>query len=345
MGYQLFRVGSVWHYRFQISGVRVQRSTREKVKHKADAVAARAYSRTRLWARGDEPVPTLRELVVQWVAIHAPTASPAHIKNVETFGRLHLYDLGDALLDEITTEQVELARIQHLETHAPASANHWLKMLKTVCNWAVRRKVMPAIPWSVKLLKVQKRPRTMLPVRLMAAWLSNIDAGNRGEVGVSIAVRMMIGIGLRESETLTARWEWIDWDRGVYTPGRTKGREAAPVPLPNWLVEYLSPLRRSAGPIVEAKHRRPFGPGFARRAIEAANSACEIDGLTPHRLRGTFATLLSEEGVPVQTIQRVLRHKDVRTTMHYLEENLDTAARAQQRIASLAGLDSQASTK
>jgi integrase len=323
----------------------VQRSTREKIKHKADTVAARAYNKAKLWARGDEPVPTLRETVVQWLAVHTPTASAAHIKNVETFGRLHLYELADSLIDEITTEQVELARIRHLESHAPASANHWLKMLKTVCNWAVRRKVIPAIPWAVKLLKVQKRPRTMLPVSQMARWLSHIDTQSRGEIGVSIAARLMIGIGLRESETLTARWEWIDWERGSYTPGRTKGREAVPIPLPHWLIDYLSSIRKATGHVVVAARRQPFGPGFARRAIEAANAACEIDGLTPHRLRGTFATLLSEEGVPVQTIQRVLRHKDVRTTMHYLEENLDTAARAQQRIASLAGLDSQSNAK
>lgn len=340
MSYQLFRVGSVWHYRFQINGARVQRSTREKVKHKADAVANRAYYKTQLWARGDEPIPTLRELVVQWLSVHIPTASGAHIKNMETFGRLHLYELGETQIDEITTEQVELARNQHLEDHAPASANHWLKMLKTVCNWAVRRRVMPAIPWSVKLLKVQKRPRTTLRISQIGKWLAHADESARGEPGVSIALRLMLGIGLRESETLTARWEWLDWDRQAYTPGRTKGREAAPVPVPGWLIEYLRPYRRGAGPIVVAVRRRPFKPGFARCAIESANAACEINGLTPHRLRGTFATLLSEEGVAVQTIQRVLRHKDVRTTMHYLEENLDTAARAQHEIASRAGIDS-----
>jgi integrase/recombinase XerC len=345
LSYQLFRVGSVWHYRFQISGARVQRSTREKVKHRADAVAARAYNKARLWARGDEPVPSLRELVVQWLAVHTPTASSAHVKNVETFGRLHLYELGDVMVDEMTTEQVELARIQHLETHAPASANHWLKILKTVCNWGVRRKVIPVIPWSVKMLKVQKRPRTMLPIEKTAAWLAHVDELARGEAGISIAVRMMLGIGLRESETLTARWEWLDWSRAVYTPGITKGREAAPIPVPVWLLEYLRRSRRSSGPIVSAERRRAFAPGFARRVMEAANASCGIKGLTPHRLRGTFATLLSEQGVPVQTIQRMLRHKDVRTTMHYLEENLEIAARAQHEIAARAGIETMEGAK
>lgn len=32
----------------------------------------------------------------------------------------------------------------------------------------------------------------------------------------------MLGVGLREIETITARWEWLDWDRRVYVPGENK---------------------------------------------------------------------------------------------------------------------------
>jgi integrase len=72
--------------------------------------------------------------------------------------------------------------------------------------------------------------------------------------------------------------------------------------------------------------------------MRSANAACQIEGLTPHRLRGTFATLLSERGLPIQTIQRVMRHKDPLTTMRYLEANLSAASDAQTSIAHLAGL-------
>lgn len=339
MDYQLFKVGSVWHYRFQINGKREQRSTGETSKRRAAARADRAYTRARLWAHGEEPVPVLRELVVDWLKIHQPTASAAHLKNIETFGRLHLYDLADCPIDEISTDMVEQARIEHLRTHAPASANHWLKMLKTVCNWAIRRRVIPALPWSVKLLKVQKRPRTVLPVKSATAWLAQIDLEDGHRPGVSTAVRLMLGIGLRESEAISARWEWIDWERATYTPGVTKGREALPLPLPRWLMAYLAERRKPAGLIITRIDKRPLAAGATRKAMLLANEACGVEGLTPHRLRGTFATLLSEEGVPVQTIQRLLRHKDVRTTMAYLEENLELAAQAQLRIARNAGLD------
>ena len=338
MKYQLFRVGKVWHYRFQVGGDRIQRSTREAVKHRAEAVAERAFRQARMWARGEEPVPTLREHIAQWLVTHTPTASRSHVKIVETFRRLHLYDLGDLFIDELSTERVEAARVEHVKTHAPASVNLWLKILRLLCNWAVRRKVIPAVPFTVKLLKVQKRPRQILSIRLAQEWLDAIDRVAGDHHGVAVAVRLMLGIGLREAEAITARWEWLDWDRGLYTPGITKGREADPIPLPAWLADYLAPMRKSTGLIVVKLGGNGFAHGFTRRAMLRANEACGTGHITAHRLRGTFATLLSESGVPVQTIQRVMRHKSPLTTMAYLEVNLSHVVSAQARIAERVGL-------
>ncbi|WP_434715497.1 tyrosine-type recombinase/integrase [Paraburkholderia sp. A3RO-2L] len=338
MSYQLFKVGKVWHYRFRINGARVQRSTRETVKHKADAIAGKAYNRAKLWARGDEPTPTLRELVVQWLDVHTPTVSGSHAKVIETFGRLHLFELADVEICDLTTELVEEARLEYLKTHAPASANQWLNVIRLLCRWAIRRKMIPALPWSVKLLKVQKRPRPMLPVPLLTKWLAAVDELDGACGPVAIAVRLMIGIGLREVETITAQWGWVDWERRTYTPGITKGREADAIPLPSWLYDYLALLRKPSGLIVHRQDGAACHSGFTRRAMLAANSACGIGHVTAHRLRGTFATLLAEEGAPIHMVKQALRHKSINTTMAYLETNMDLVARAQHRIAQNAGL-------
>jgi integrase/recombinase XerC len=64
-------------------------------------------------------------------------------------------------------------------------------------------------------------------------------------------------------------------------------------------------------------------------------------GITPHRLRGTFATMLSEAGVPIQPIRKVMRHKSAMTTMAYLEKGLDTAVTAQHDIAEKIGFSTR----
>lgn len=187
------------------------------------------------------------------------------------------------------------------------------------------------------MLKVQKRPRTTLATTTAKTWFAAVDVKTANHPAVGTAIRMMFGLGLRESEAIGARWEWIDWERRTYTPGITKGREAEPVPMPDWLAEHLLPRRADSGLIVLTKTGRRYAPGFSRPVMKAANKAIGIDGLTPHRLRGTFATLLSESGVPIQTIQKVMRHKSAMTTMAYLEKNLDIAVSAQSKIANKIG--------
>jgi integrase/recombinase XerC len=333
MSRHLFRVGKVWHYRFQINGARVQRSTNETVKRRAEPIAEKAYRNARLWARSETPIPTLHELVGQWLEIHAPTASPAHVKIIETFGRLHLYDLADVMLDELKTELVERARNAHLKDHAPATVNQWIRVLKLLCNWAVRRQVIPALPFSIKQMKLQKRPRATLPADLGLQWLAAIDLREGKHLGVRTAVRLMLGLGLREVETITARWEWFDWIRQAYTPGITKGREADPLPVPDWLADYLRPLRAPIGLIVTRPNGKPFARGFTRNAMLAANATVSAGHITAHRLRGTFATSLSEAGVPIQSVQRAMRHKSALTTMAYLESDLRHVAEGQRRVS------------
>jgi integrase len=341
MSATLFQVGRVWHYRFQVAGARVQRSTRLTSKARAQKLADEAYAAAVVRANGGEPVPTLRELGQRWLEIHGPVASSHHLRGVERFLRLHLYDLGDKKIGDITTEDVELARNKHLDGRRPATANHWLTHLKLLTLWAVKRGILDKSPWKVKAIKVQKTPRPTLPIDVAQAWFAAVDKAARRSPAIGTAVRLMFGLGLREEEVITARWEWIDWQRGTYTPGRTKGREADPVPMPDWLVHRLEPMRQPEGLIVHRTDGQAFASGFARDAMRQANVDCKVKGITPHRLRGTFATLLSENGTPIQTIQRVMRHRDHSTTMGYLEVNLEMAARVQGVIGKKAGLSGE----
>lgn len=344
MSANLFKKKGIWHYRYQVAGKRVQRSTRLRNKARAEEVATAQFAAAVVRANGGEPVPTLSELAHSWMVVHRPTVSPAHYSSVETFRRLHMYKLGSKPIGDITTEDIELARNEHLVDRRPSTANHWLRIVKLLTMWAVKRGILKQLPWKVAMLKVQKRPRAILPIDVALVWFAEIDRATVREPGIGTAVRLMFGLGLRAGEASSARWEWIDWERMTYTPGITKGREAEPVPLADWLAAHLAPTKRAEGLIACRADGRPFPEGFASSAMRTANKACSIKGITPHRLRGTFATLLSEAGVPIQTIQAVMRHKSPLTTMAYLEKNRDTAVVAQAAIAKKIGFPAGVAT-
>lgn len=151
MSANIFKRGGVWHYRFQVAGVRYRRSTGLASRRSAENLAQRAYDAAVLRANGGEPVPTLAELAHAWIEVHRPVSSAAHIRSVELFQRSHMFDLGAKPINEITTLDVELARNLYLLTHKPASANHWLRIVKMLTMWAVKRGMLAAMPWHVSM--------------------------------------------------------------------------------------------------------------------------------------------------------------------------------------------------
>ena len=331
VGPSLFLDGSIWHYRFTRDGVRIQRSTKTTIPSRAERIAWLAYF-------GEKAIPTLAVLAREWIEAHVLTHSRGHVRSVEVFLRNHLYGLGAVRIDMLTTDLVEQARNGHLTGgRALASVNLWLRILKLLCNWAVKREVITKVPWRVKMLKLQKKPRAILPVDKEMAWLSAVDRICGKRVGIAAVIRMMLAFGLREREALTARWEWIDWERSTYRPGETKNREADPVPMPPWMVDHLQPGRKPEGLIVVSPRGRAYAPGATRAVILAASAEVGVYGLSPHRLRGSFATRLSVEGVPLPDIQEAMRHKDSRTTLGYIEKDMGRVAKAQEEIARRAG--------
>ena len=270
--------------------------------------------------------------------VHAGTKSPSHLRAVATFARLHLYDMGLIRINRLGTETLEEARAQHAKGRRPASVNHWIAILGLLLRWAVTRGWISDAPFHLRKQRLQKKPRVTLPSNKVQAFLAAIDEAAGKRKALATAVRLLLALGLRESEALSARWEWLDFDRMVFVPGETKNRLAEPLPLPPWLGEYLFPLRRPEGLIVRSPlHGGRYSRGATRGLLKRAGAACSSPGISPHRLRGTFATLLSEAGRPAQTIQRMLRHRDLATTAHYLEYDIAQAVAGQEKVAAKMG--------
>lgn len=253
--------------------------------------------------------------------------------------RLHLDPhLGDLSLDKITTAQVERCRAIYLENGGtPGGANSLLVALNALFGWAIRHRIIAAKPYRVKKLRVQRQPRPILPAPLVAQFLAAVDRGE--STHARAAIRMMIGLGLREEEALTARWEWLDIHRSTYTAGKTKGREAVALDMPEWLLTYLKRLRPKSGDglMFPAEDGEPHRAGFTRKAVARGSKAIKVQ-LTPHRLRATFATLHSDAGTPTPEVQRMLRHKSIQTTLRYVETGRQGLQEAQRKVAELMGL-------
>lgn len=83
--------------------------------------------------------------------------------------------------------------------------------------------------------------------------------------------------------------------------------------------QYVFPsMNRSVDPVSKRTKRHHLDVTVVQKAVRQAVLAAGLDKpISPHTFRHTFATQLLQNGYDIRTVQELLGHKDVKTTMIY----------------------------
>ena len=86
-----------------------------------------------------------------------------------------------------------------------------------------------------------------------------------------------------------------------------------------WAWQYAFPASDlSMDPVTGVKQRHHIHETSLQKAVKRAAQLAKIDKpVTPHTFRHSFATHLLQNGYDIRTVQELLGHKDVKTTMIY----------------------------
>ena len=123
--------------------------------------------------------------------------------------------------------------------------------------------------------------------------------------------------------------------KGVW---RTKSARDRKVPIPVEFAERLLRARENHGPdnfLFCDSNGHPCASLW--RILQRVAKRAGVENATLHKFRRTFATMHSEKGTPIQTIQRWLGHRDIKTTLRYLEATAAESEAAQKATEAVFG--------
>ncbi|GJL65119.1 MAG: hypothetical protein NPIRA05_00900 [Nitrospirales bacterium] len=260
----------------------------------------------------------LGDLIDQHLAV-------CRVQNLDTekyYGRWWKARLQGIPLSGVTPGLVETIQEELLaKGFKPQTVVHYLKFLRHVLNKAVKNGILSMNPFArVKLVKIPQRCTRFLSLKEESQLSEQL-----GETYRDYA-RLAILTGLRLSEQFSMKWEWVDFERGMITLPQTKAG----------VVQYVR-LNAEAKAILRAWQTRHLNTGgcgvwvfpsgnpdthldqrnFTSRIFLPAMKRANLQGVTWHTLRHTYASRLAMCGQSDRTIASLLRHSGTGLVQRY----------------------------
>lgn len=319
--------------------------------HPSEAKAKRALRTMLANVERGEGIPdgnmTLGELLERWRTKVLPSQnlSPATRDNYQWATNVLIDDLGGTRLRRLTPDVVEAA----FEARAADGMSHssFIKIrsvLGRALDYAQRRQLVTTnIARIVELPAEAARTeegRAMTPEQARAL-LAHTDGHP-----LHAYWAIMLYLGLRPGETAGLTWPDIDLDNNVLHVRRslkieqkklvvderlktTRSRRSLDIPAP--LADILHQHRQRQDRTREAAdsawatefgrlvfttaNGTPHHPRNIARTLTAVTQKLGYDHWHPHELRHTAASLMSEAGIPIETIADQLGHDGTRMTL------------------------------
>lgn len=124
-------------------------------------------------------------------------------------------------------------------------------------------------------------------------------------------------------------------------PARRPVTEAASRAISEWMPErerILGATSSRTDRLLVSRRGSPLDPATVNRSLASLGERAGID-VTPHSLRRLYAMTLADAGIPLETIARMMRHRNVATTVQcYLKEDPRRMAEAAKAVDGLLGV-------
>jgi len=234
---------------------------------------------------------------------------------------------------DITKRDVVLLLEDIVKRGAPIAANRTFACIRRMFNFAVERDIITATPCvTIKApSKENQRDRCLSANEIKAFW-HGLNSAPMSEA-TKIALKLQLVTAQRKGEILGAEWCEINFDTGWWVIPENKAKNGIHhrVPLSELAIELITELKKLSGksrwlfPSETGKsHMRGESIDKAvRRSDEKVFKKAKLKHFTPHDLRRTAATHMTEMGISRLVVSKILNHVDSSITSIYDRHSYD----------------------
>jgi len=241
------------------------------------------------------------------------------------------------ILDTIQLKDVE-GFIDSVKKDAPKGIYNYHRTLRAMWNKGIQWNYVHTNPFEqVKLKKRQLQKPVYVTEQQLWEIVNHIDT----EVVRDAAVTAFYS-GCRLSEIVNMTWQDVNLKDDLLIIGNknfeTKGRKQRIIPIHQKVKEILTKrfpkiLKREKHYVFCKNNGYPFtGDYFSRRF----KRACRLSGVEEeihfHCLRHGAATKMIMNGAPLPSVQKILGHSNIQTTMIYTHPDLESLRDAVNRL-------------
>ena len=197
---------------------------------------------------------------------------------------------------------------------AEIQANRVLACVRRMFNFAIERGVIEATPAShIKTTKEQARDRVLSREEIKVLYPA-IDAADLW-FGFKIALKLILQTAQRPGEVRQMEYAEISRDEKLWIipASKTKNGLSQTIPLTDTaleLIEQMDPLTDERWVIPSPRKQGPISSYGLAQGLRLITKNAELERTTPHDLRRTAATLITELGFNRLVVDKILNHKD-----------------------------------
>lgn len=251
-----------------------------------------------------------------------------------------------AFIKELGVEQVILAQTQHVRLWivalseskvSPASLRRKISSLNTYFRWHQKKGSTTSNPASniklpkipVRLPKFVEEPSMERLLNTAMPYFSNDFEGQRDR----LIIELLYSTGMRRQELVNLHWNQLD-EASTQLKIVGKGNKERRMPVSTLLISLLNDYKKilqntfpeknfNTFIIVSNNGEEPY-PELIYRTVKKYLSLCSTQKKkSPHVLRHSFATHLSNNGAQLNDIKELLGHASLASTQVYTHTTIE----------------------